>query len=75
MSSMDWKSAWGRGGGTKVLGWRPVVAIEIADEFEVLYPLVHAEEVEVGGADESPPILVDVFSCPWFVLLMFFLIT
>jgi hypothetical protein len=37
-----------------------VVAVQIADEFEVLHPLVHAEKVEVGGADEIDGNLVAV---------------
>jgi hypothetical protein len=42
------------------IGVAPVVAIDVTDDFEVLHPLVHAEEVEVGGADEIDGDLVAV---------------
>ena len=50
----------GQGRRHEGVGVAAVVAIEIADEFEVLHPLVHAEEVEVGGADEIDGDLVAV---------------
>ncbi len=34
------------------VGMAPVVAVNVADEFEIPDPFVYAEQVEVGGAHE-----------------------
>src|SRR5215831_10544494 len=50
----------GQGRRHEGVGVAPVIAVEIADELEVLHPLVGAEQVEVGGADEIDRNLVSV---------------